>query len=103
MEEEWMRDRALLCDLLQEAPDASPRTLAQAIGRSVSWVKKWRKLLAEGDPHDSSLFCSHSRAPCTLFPLGFPCHPEDRGDAPFPARELEACAWTSGLALLPAS
>ena len=62
MEEEWMRDRALLCDLLKEAPDASPRTLAQAIGRSVSWVKKWRKRLAEGDPHDPSLFCSHSRA-----------------------------------------
>lgn len=62
MEEEWMRDRALLCDLLQEAPDASPRTLAQAIGRSVSWVKKWRKRLAEGNSGDPSLCCSHSRA-----------------------------------------
>ena len=35
MEEEWMRDRALLRDLLQKAPQASPRELAQAIGRSV--------------------------------------------------------------------
>jgi hypothetical protein len=50
MEEEWMRDRALLADLLQETPSASPRMLAQIIGRSVSWVKKWRKRFAEGDP-----------------------------------------------------
>jgi hypothetical protein len=62
MEEEWMRDRALLRDLLQKTPQASPRELAQAIGRSVSWVKKWRKRLAEGDPHDPSLVCSCSRA-----------------------------------------
>jgi hypothetical protein len=33
MEEEWMRDRALLRDLLQKTPQASPRELAQAIGR----------------------------------------------------------------------
>jgi hypothetical protein len=62
MEEEWMRDRALLYDLLKTTPDASPRALAQAIGRSVSWVKKWRRRLAEGDPHDPSLFYSDSRA-----------------------------------------
>src|SRR5260370_13586987 len=62
MEEEWMRDRALLCDLLQKTPHASPRELAQATGRSVSWVKKWRKRLREGDPHDHELLCSHSRA-----------------------------------------
>jgi hypothetical protein len=62
MEEEWMRDRALLRDLLEKTPQASPQELAQAIGRSVSWVKKWRKRLAEGDPHDSSLLCSRSRA-----------------------------------------
>ncbi|HEY1351634.1 MAG TPA: integrase core domain-containing protein [Ktedonobacteraceae bacterium] len=62
MEEEWMRDRALLADLLQETPSASPRTLAQIIGRSVRWVKKWRKRLVEGDPSDPSLLCSYSRA-----------------------------------------
>jgi hypothetical protein len=28
----------------------------------VSWVKKWRKRLREGDPHDHELLCSHSRA-----------------------------------------
>ena len=43
MEEEWMRDWALLRDLLEKTPHASPQKLAQAIGRSVSWVKKWRK------------------------------------------------------------
>jgi hypothetical protein len=34
--EEWMRDRALLRDLLQKTPHASPQELAQATGRSVS-------------------------------------------------------------------
>ncbi len=47
---------------LERDPSASPRELAQIIGRSLSWVKKWCKRLAKGDPHDSSLFCSHSRA-----------------------------------------
>jgi hypothetical protein len=27
-----------------------------------SWVKKWRKRLQEGDPHNHELLCSHSRA-----------------------------------------
>ncbi len=62
MEEEWMRDRALLRDLLEKIPHASPQELAQATGRSVSWVKKWRKRLAAGDSHDPHLLCAHSRA-----------------------------------------
>ncbi len=62
MEEEWMRDRALLRDLLEKTPHASPQELAQAIGRSVSWVKKWRQRLTEGDLHDPSVLCSCSRA-----------------------------------------
>jgi transposase InsO family protein len=62
MEEEWMRDRALLSDLLQKTPQASPRELAQATGRSISWVKKWRKRLTEGEPHDPLVLCSRSRA-----------------------------------------
>jgi hypothetical protein len=36
MEEEWMRDRALLRDLLEKTPHASPQELAQAIGRGVA-------------------------------------------------------------------
>ena len=62
MEEEWMRDRALLRDLLQKIPHASPQELAQAIGRSVSWVKKWRKRFVDSDLSDPSLLCSRSRA-----------------------------------------
>src|SRR6266700_2107105 len=62
MAEEWMRDRALLRDLLEKTPHASPQELAQAIGRSVSWIKKWRMRLAAGDPHDPALLCSCSRA-----------------------------------------
>ena len=62
MEEEWMRDRALLRDLLQKTPQASPRELAQATGRSISWIKKWRKRLTKGDPHDPSVLFSRSRA-----------------------------------------
>jgi hypothetical protein len=62
MEEEWMRDRALLLDLLEKSPQASPRELARVTGRSVSWVKKWRHRLTDGDPHDPHLLCSRSRA-----------------------------------------
>jgi hypothetical protein len=62
MEEEWMRDRAMLRGLLEKTPQASPQGLAQAIGRSVSWIKKWQKRLQQGDPHDPNLLCSRSRA-----------------------------------------
>ena len=62
MEEEWMRDRAILRDLLEKTPHASPQQLALTIGRSVSWVKKWRKRLAEGKPGDPAVLCSYSRA-----------------------------------------
>jgi len=62
MEEEWMRDRALLRDLLKKTPQASPRAVAQATARSVSWVKKWRKRILEGVPDDPCLLCSRSRA-----------------------------------------
>jgi Homeodomain-like domain-containing protein len=57
-----MRDRALLLDLLKKYPQAAPRELAQLTGRSVSWVKKWRQRLREGDPNDPLLLCSWSRA-----------------------------------------
>jgi transposase InsO family protein len=57
-----MRDRALLRDLLQKNPQTAPQELAQATGRSVSWVKKWRKRLLEGAPNDPRLLCSRSRA-----------------------------------------
>jgi hypothetical protein len=62
MEEEWMRDRAFLRDLLRQHPQASPQELARMTARSVSWVKKWCKRLTEGDPYAPSLLCSRSRA-----------------------------------------
>jgi transposase InsO family protein len=62
MEEAWMRDRALLRDLLEQTPQASPQELARATGRSVSWLKKWRQRLTQGDPHDPHLVCARSRA-----------------------------------------
>jgi hypothetical protein len=62
MEEEWMRDRALLLDLLNTDPQTPPQELARATGRSVSWVKKWRKRLAGGNRSDPYLLCSRSRA-----------------------------------------
>jgi hypothetical protein len=42
-------------------------------------------------------------APYALLPLGFSCDTEDCGDALCSPGELEACAWASGLALLPSS
>jgi hypothetical protein len=51
-----------LRDLLEKAPHASPQELAQAVGRSISWVKKWRKRLTEGDPSNASLLFSRPRA-----------------------------------------
>jgi hypothetical protein len=60
--EEWMRDRSLFRDLLRQHPQASPQELARMTGRSVSWVKKWRKRFTEDDPHDPSVLCSRSRA-----------------------------------------
>jgi hypothetical protein len=62
LEEEWRRERALFRDLLNKTPQTSPQALAQATGRSVSWVKTWRQRLREGDPHDQALRCSRSRA-----------------------------------------
>src|ERR1041385_3520679 len=48
--EEWMRDRARLRNLLTQHPDWRQQDYAQAVGRSISWVKKWRKRLREADP-----------------------------------------------------
>src|SRR6266700_3892961 len=61
MEEEWMRDRALLRDLLEKTPHASPQEFAQAIGRSVSWVKKWRKRLVRSVIPKTPLCCALAR------------------------------------------
>ena len=52
MEEEWMRDRALLRDLLNRHPTWRLQDYALAVGRSRSWVKKWCRRLREADPYE---------------------------------------------------
>ena len=68
MEEEWMRDRARLRDLLMRYPDWRVQDYAQAVGRSCSWVKKWRRRLREADLHDVQVLLSRSRAHHASYP-----------------------------------
>ena len=63
MEEQWQVDRARLRKLMQEHPTWSQRQLAQETHRSVTWVKKWRKRLAEAAPADPAVLKSRSRRP----------------------------------------
>ncbi len=104
MEEEWMRDRALLRDLLNTDPQTPPQELARAIGRSVSWVKKWRKRLREGDPHNQELFCSRSRAHhAPYFRLRPARRNLHRGDASLSTRASGTHTRSPSLALLSAT
>ena len=45
MEEQWQADRTMLQALLRTQPHWRVQDFAEAIGRSRSWVKKWRKRL----------------------------------------------------------
>lgn len=63
MEEHWQVDRARLQHMRQEHPRWSISRLAEEIGRSTTWVKKWRKRFNEADPDDDSIFKSRSRRP----------------------------------------
>ncbi|HEV8636907.1 MAG TPA: integrase core domain-containing protein [Chloroflexota bacterium] len=62
MEEEWSTDRARLRCALREHPGWSGARLAQELGRSRSWVKKWRRRLAAAPPDDEAVLVSRSRA-----------------------------------------
>jgi hypothetical protein len=68
MEEEWIRDRARLRTLLKEHPSWTKRQLAQAVGRSLSWVKKWEKRLATVGADTMQVLLSHSRAHHSPYP-----------------------------------
>lgn len=59
MEEHWIADRAALRALLRDHPDWSHSHLARTIGRSVSWVKKWRTRLRAAPPDDPTVLCVH--------------------------------------------
>jgi transposase InsO family protein len=62
MEAEWSADRANLRLALRDHPEWSVPQLAQQIGRSTSWVKKWRQRLREAAPDDDTVLHSQSRA-----------------------------------------
>ncbi|GHO61792.1 hypothetical protein KSC_006840 [Ktedonobacter sp. SOSP1-52] len=68
MEEEWMRDRARLRDLLMRYPHWRVQDYAQAVGRSRSWVKKWRRRLREAEADDVQVLMSRSRAHHASYP-----------------------------------
>jgi hypothetical protein len=63
METEWRIARAQLRTLLQENGQASHGELAEATGYSVSWVRKWRKRLAQASPGDAQVLNGQSHRP----------------------------------------
>jgi hypothetical protein len=62
MEEHWLADRTTLRTLLRTQPHWTVQDLAQAVGRSRSWVKKWRVRLRAAPPDDDQVLHSRSRA-----------------------------------------
>ncbi len=63
MESEWELDRIRLYQLRREHPDWTLKKLAQAVGRCLSWVKKWLRRFREADKPSLAMFQSRSRAP----------------------------------------
>ncbi len=87
MEEEWMRDRALLRDLLQKTPHASPQELAQATGRQVELGEKMAQAVARRrSPQSRAFVLSFAGTSCPLLPLGPACRNPHHGDASCAAR-----------------
>src|SRR5579859_4504871 len=72
---QWQTDRANLRRLHLLHPDWSRPRLAQALSRSLSWVKKWLKRLAQALPDDLNVLWSkstarkHSTSPTPPHPL----------------------------------
>ena len=62
MEAQWQADRSMLRTLLRTQPLWTQRDYAQAIGRSVDWVKKWMKRLRAAPADDLAVLRSQSRA-----------------------------------------
>ncbi len=54
MEAQRQADRSMLRTLLRTQPQWTQRDYAETIGRSVAWVKKWRKRLRAGNCSQSS-------------------------------------------------
>jgi transposase InsO family protein len=60
---DWYAERYRLRQLRQQHPDWSQVKLAQELGHSYSWVKKWLKRLAQSAPDDNQVLRGRSRAP----------------------------------------
>ena len=65
MNAQWLVDRRRLGSLLGLHPDWTLQDLADAIGRSRSWVKKWLARLRQAAPDDQVVLQGHSSAPHT--------------------------------------
>lgn len=63
MEEQWYAARAALRHLHQKHPAWSYKRLAEEIGYSYNWVRKWCQRFDQAGPDDPAVLCSHSRAP----------------------------------------
>ena len=72
MQAEWIADRATLRSLAREHPEWTQQDLANALGRSLSWVKKWLKGVRDAPPDDLQVLLSHSRAHHTPYPQVHP-------------------------------
>lgn len=62
MNAQWLLDRQRLRTLRGLRPDWTLQDLADAIGRSRSWVKKWLKRLRAAAPEDEAVLQGHSSA-----------------------------------------
>src|SRR6185369_5337944 len=73
MEVLWEFERLKLFQIVREHADWSSTRLAEAVGHSLSWVKKWRQRFRQAKNLSLELFQSQSRAPKThpkpLIPL----------------------------------
>lgn len=67
-QEHWIADRAMLQRLLQLHPEWTQQELADWIGRSKGWVKKWVKRLREAPAGDSRVLLGKPLGRKTPYP-----------------------------------
>ncbi len=67
-QEHWIADRAMLQRLLQLHPEWTQQELADWIGRSKGWVKKWVKRLREAPPGDTRVLLCNPLGRTTPYP-----------------------------------
>lgn len=66
----WFADRLRLYELLHTHPDWGTMALAQHLGRSRSWVKRWRRRFGS-PPHPDPLTCCRAQPTATTRRSGF--------------------------------